>query len=614
MLIVSIAGLVLVILSITLASAILEGRLARNAIEEASRLKGFAESSSEGLAFLSAGSIVDANERFWSMAGYDPSCPPSGLAIFDLLAAPSIRVLLKRDVADFVETELCTTDGAGLPVEVALCRTQVRGKPQDLIIIRDVSSRKAAAARFAHLASHDPLTGAVNRYAFNDTLDHAIATAAQGADPVAVLLIAVDRTDDIHARYGHEAGDAILIEVTSRIRDCMRETDVLARLSDDQFAVIQIGDGQPRQSAGMADRMLASLGEGFIVEGRERLLDARIGIALYPGDASSRSDLYRCASLALQRAKAAEVAGYRFFEAAIDQLLIARRELESDLRGAIEAGQLHLHYQPLACSVTGKVVGFEALLRWQHPVHGNIPPDSFIPMAEEIGAIVSIGRWVLQEACAEAVRWAEPLRIAVNLSPVQFAAGDLVATVERVLIATGLSPARLDLEITEGVLINDLDNVLPILSAVKSLGVGISMDDFGTGYSSLAYFWKFPFDKVKIDRAFVGDMIDHPKAMAIVKMVIGLGKSLGLTTVAEGVETRAQAEALQALGCDQLQGYLVGRPAPSSHFRPSAAGRNVEDFTCSSVCHKCPAGHSQLAAHNDLMPTETPGRSSLAGM
>ena len=326
------------------------------------------------------------------------------------------------------------------------------------------------------------------------------------------------------------------------------------------------GGIQPAHAGLLSERIAAVIGEPVEINGQSVRISASVGVAVFPADADSPTDLIKNADMALYRAKAEGRGLTRFYEAAMDEALRQRRQLETDLRIAVGNADLAVHYQPLADLESGTILGFEALLRWNHPQLGPISPDVFIRLAEESGLILKLGEWVLREACREAARWTPPLKLAVNLSPLQFMHDDLVGSVERVLEETGLDPSRLDLEVTEGLLIKDAGGALAILERLKALGVQISMDDFGTGYSSLSYFRMFPFDKVKIDRSFVADMIANPQARAIIRSVIGLGRGLGVPVVAEGVETPEQLDALRDEGCDQVQGYLISRPNPIGHF------------------------------------------------
>jgi predicted signal transduction protein with EAL and GGDEF domain len=355
----------------------------------------------------------------------------------------------------------------------------------------------------------------------------------------------------------------------------VRGNELVARLGGDEFAIVQQGGGQPASAGLLCERLAAALEEPFAIGEQSVSISASVGVAIFPTDAGGAADLIKNADMALYRAKSEGRGLARFYEAAMDEALRQRRQLEADLRLAIEKEELNVHYQPLAQLETGTVIGFEALLRWNHPELGAIGPDVFIRLAEESGLIIRLGEWVLREACAEAARWNPPLKLSVNLSPLQFTQDDLVGSVRRVLDETGLDPARLDLEITEGLLIKDAGGALATLERLKALGVEISMDDFGTGYSSLSYFRMFPFDKVKIDRSFIRDMVESPQARAIVRSVIGLSHGLGMPVVAEGVETAEQLALLRGKGCDQVQGYLISRPNPIGHFERVVVDRGA---------------------------------------
>ncbi|SFS02565.1 bifunctional diguanylate cyclase/phosphodiesterase [Sphingomonas jatrophae] len=561
---IAIGSLVVLILGLATVSVLTEARLVRNAAEEAERLKRFTESGMEGLAILDRGRIVDANRIFWGMLGVDPTFPPTGLELAAIMPGAPAR----PDEADgplFREAELLRPDGGRLSVDVARRLDRTRGQRRDMVVLRDISERKAAAARIAHLAAHDPLTGAANRLAFSQVLDETILRSSIDA-PVAMLCLDLDRFKSVNDIYGHPAGDTLLVEATRRVRACLGADEILARLGGDEFVILQPPGDQPSSAGLLAERVCRTLAEPFEIGAHRIQIGASVGIALHPIDADSAEELHRKADVALYRAKAEARGTARFFDAEMDEQLLRRHRMEAELRGAAQAGELHLHYQPLASTHAGEIVGFEALLRWRSPTFGDVPPAAFIPLAEESGAIVDIGEWVLREACREAASWVRPLKIAVNLSPLQFACGDLVDTVERVLAETGLEAHRLDLEITEGVLIKDADRALDVLTRLKGLGASIAMDDFGTGYSSLSYFRTFPFDKVKIDQSFIRDMATSPQAMAIVRAVIGLGKTLDMAVLAEGVETLGQMDMLQHEGCALMQGYAISRPAPIAAF------------------------------------------------
>ncbi|HLL31878.1 MAG TPA: EAL domain-containing protein, partial [Allosphingosinicella sp.] len=464
------------------------------------------------------------------------------------------------------ECRLLRADGESREVELLLRPLAWRGAELRILAVRDISERKEAAERIAHLAFHDSLTGLPNRSVFGDHLAGTVARADESADHVAVLCVDLDGFKAVNDIYGHPAGDALLVAAAQRLRAAVRGHELVARLGGDEFAVVQAGGQQPDHAGLLAQRVLEALAEPFALGQDTVRISASVGVALFPADAADPETLIKNADMALYRAKAEGRGTARFYEAAMDEALRRRRQLESDLRQAIGRGELCVHYQPLADLGSGTILGFEALLRWTHGQLGEIGPAAFIPLAEESGLILKLGQWVLREACAEAARWTPPLKLSVNLSPAQFTQGDLAAEVEAVLAETGLDPSRLELEITEGLLIKDSGKAILILERLKALGVQISMDDFGTGYSSLSYFRMFPFDKVKIDQSFIRDMIDNPQARAIIRSVIGLGRGLGMPVVAEGVETEAQLEALRAEGCDQVQGYWISRPGPIANF------------------------------------------------
>ena len=345
----------------------------------------------------------------------------------------------------------------------------------------------------------------------------------------------------------------------------MREHDTVARLSGDEFAIIQLGAAAVDDVSVLAERLVDTMALPFELNGQQMVIGTSIGIAIFPGDADCGEDLVRAADTALYRAKGAGRGTYRFFEADMDARLQERRVLERDLRQALTLGQFELHYQPLvSCGAdTDDVLGFEALVRWRHPERGLVSPVEFIPVAEECGLIMPLGEWVMRTACAQAATWQNGKKIAVNLSPIQFRHADLAKHILTILAQTGLSPGRLELEITEGVLIEETERTLATLGTLKAAGVSVSLDDFGTGYSSLSYLQRFAFDKIKIDRSFIWEMERNPDSMAIVRSVIALGRSLRITVIAEGVETPTQLALLQEEHCDQVQGFLLGRPLPA---------------------------------------------------
>ena len=430
-------------------------------------------------------------------------------------------------------------------------------------IASDVTAQVAAERRARYLALYDPLTDLPNRVLLRQRLDDALAGLRRRDGMVAVFLLDLDRFKSINDTFGHAAGDRLIGSCSERLRACMRETDTLARIGGDEFALIQLGVEEPAQAQALCRRLLAALVEPFDLDGHEVIVTASIGVALAPIDAEEPARLLQHADVALYRAKDEGRNTFRFFEPEMDRRLRERRALECDLRAALARGQIEVHYQLQVDLRSQEPVGVEALARWHHPERGWVPPQEFISVAEETGLILPLGERVLRMACAQMVAWPQ-LRLSVNLSPVQFRHGDLVGLVGSALAESGLEPARLELEITEGVLLSDTVGALDTLISLRELGVRIAMDDFGTGYSSLGYLQKFTFDTIKIDRSFVGAIERRTEAEAIVRAVVGLGHSLGIRTCAEGVETAAQFAFLEGEGCDEVQGYYFSRPVAAA--------------------------------------------------
>lgn len=446
------------------------------------------------------------------------------------------------------------------------------GNPQYLLlVIQDVTEQKEAEARIAHLAQHDPLTDLPNRAAFNLRLAQTLENCEVTGQKLAVMCINLDRFKDINDVFGHAIGDDLLRAVAKRL-PTVADGAFLARMGGDEFAFI-VADGKlPSSADWLAECLLASASEPFEVRDQSLHVGMSIGIAMYPGDGTDQTSLLANADAALYRAKAEGRSSIRFFKADMDQQLRERRALNHDLGSALERNELVLYYQPLT-QIDGEIIGFEALLRWQHPTLGLIPPGTFIPMAEETGLIIPMGEWVLREACREAASWPKPLRISVNLSPAQFNQGDLVGMVHSVLLETGLPAERLEIEITESLLADE--RALSLARRLKAFGVHIVMDDFGTGYSSLQTLQTFPFDKLKIDRSFISGVDTNVQSATIVRAVIGLCRGLGVPVLAEGVETQAQLDFLAAEACDEVQGYFFGRPQPIAVYATIVNGEHT---------------------------------------
>ncbi|MEI8277390.1 MAG: bifunctional diguanylate cyclase/phosphodiesterase, partial [Hyphomicrobiales bacterium] len=399
---------------------------------------------------------------------------------------------------------------------------------------------------------------------FNECIDATIDLAAVANESFGVLCIDLDRFKAVNDVFGHGIGDSLLREVAGRLEQVCQGAFV-ARVGGDEFIVITPTAQQPQAAEALAERLAAAFETDITIDSHQMRVGLTIGVAIYPQDGADATALVANADAALFRAKSEARGSIRFFELAMDQQLREKRALQQDLRKAVEQNELALHYMPQA-DMDGRITGFEALARWHHPRHGLVPPDVFIPLAEESGIIGALGEWVLRTACHEAASWPNKLHIAVNLSPVQFQHGDLPSLVHQVLLDTGLSPARLELEITEGVLIGDFTGAVAMLRRLKNMGVRVAMDDFGTGYSSLSYLQSFPFDKIKIDRAFVANLSHSQQSATIIRAVIALSRGLAMPVVAEGVETEAQRAFLAAEGCDAIQGYLVGRPMPIEDY------------------------------------------------
>jgi diguanylate cyclase (GGDEF)-like protein/PAS domain S-box-containing protein len=448
-----------------------------------------------------------------------------------------------------------------------------QGAPEYIVtLIDDITDRRMTERRIAHMAHSDPLTDLPNRAAFNEHLALTLKRAQAEKGSFAILCMDLDGFKGINDIYGHAVGDTLLCQISDRLRE-FADGCFVARLGGDEFTLIATNLDQATLSY-MTERLRAAFVKDFDVGDRRLPQALSIGVAVYPADGADAKTLMNNADAALYRAKAQGPGSIEFFKAEMATRLRERAALQADLKAAIERNELRLHYQPQV-KMTGEVKGFEALARWQCPKRGMVPPSEFIPLAEESSLILLLGEWVLREACREAASWKQPLTIAINVSPVQFRHGDLPRLVHSILLETGLPANRLELEITEGVLIDDFSRAVSILRRLKSLGVHIALDDFGKGYSSLSYLQKFPFDKIKIDRSFISDIGTNRQSIAIVHAVIGLGRSLDIPILAEGVETKAQFDFLAKEGCNEVQGYLTGKPLAISEYA-EVIGRKPE--------------------------------------
>ncbi|MGF7148697.1 diguanylate cyclase (GGDEF)-like protein [Sphingomonas zeicaulis] len=441
----------------------------------------------------------------------------------------------------------------------------------------DQQTRNDALAEMRHMAMSDALTGLPNRVAFHAALVRQIGIAAANGQRVGLCAIDLDRFKEINDLHGHKAGDDVLMVVAERLRHATRADDVVARLGGDEFvAIVRCNDRS--QIVAFADRIDATLRAPMRFGQFDARLGASIGVAVYPDDGLQEDVLSNNADLAMYRAKCEGIGAPCYYDGMLDEAIRERRELANDLRKAIDENQLEVHYQVQASVADRAITGYEALLRWMHPQRGMIPPSTFIPVAEENGLILSLGEWVLQRACSDAMEWDHPSKVAVNVSALQLAHAELPQIFQRILADTGLPAERLEIELTESAIMADRDRALKVLGQIKALGVGVALDDFGTGYSSLETLRAFPFDKIKLDRFFTSELAVSPQATAIVRAVLALGRSLAIPVLAEGIETREQLEVLVREGCDEVQGFLFGRPRPMP-----VAGLEIESGTLSDA-------------------------------
>ncbi len=558
------------------AALVLDIRARRAAELERERiaLQSFADAAVEGLLICRGERIVGANDSFGALIDRDPS-GLFGLSLVEVLPDAARRLAERGEPtveAIVFETELSLATGATVPVEVVMRPLAYGRQPHRAVAVRDLRARRMAENEIRFLAHHDALTGLANRASFARRLEQDLRHPEAARRAFAVLSLDLDGFKQINDLFGHAAGDMLLRTVARRVSGLLDETQFMARLGGDEFAILTPCDHQ-----GAVGELAKRIQEALMQARIESLpaITASFGIALYPDDATDPMQLLNCADTALYRAKAEGRGTHRFFEASMNALVRERRLMEHDLHQAVAHGEMRLVYQPQHQLATRALIGFEVLLRWQHPVRGAVSPADFIPIAEECGAILTIGAWVLSQACREAAGWTNPLSIAVNVSAVQILAPHFIQSVDDILRETGLAPERLEIEITETALIRDPERAASTLRDLKALGVRLAMDDFGTGYSSLSNLRSYPFDKIKIDRSFIQAVDSNSQAAAIVRSVLGLGRGLGLQVLAEGVETEGELRFLHGERCHAAQGFLMGRPAPietfAAHLHPSEA-------------------------------------------
>jgi diguanylate cyclase (GGDEF)-like protein/PAS domain S-box-containing protein len=567
-----IAAVAVLILGMCLVAALSDRRSKDILRKQKVLLDAALDTMSQGLCMFDAeGRILLCNERYTKLAGMSATAL-TGRSLLDVLR-------YRQKIGDFIgdpsesfhsrmadarkgrasEKIVETNSGRALRV----IDQPMKGGGW-VATFEDITDWRRAQARIAHMAGHDALTDLPNRTLFHQQLQQALKRIRRDQQ-VAVLCLDLDHFKDVNDTLGHPLGDELLKAVARRLSDCVRDGDTVARLGGDEFAIVQVSTELDSPGAtALAARLVEKIGAPYEIQGHQIIIGTSIGISLAPYDGSDPDQLLKNADMALYKAKSDGRGAYRFFEDAMDARAKARRLLELDLRAALSRNELELYYQPITDVMSGAITAFEALIRWNHPARGLISPIEFIPLAEETGLIVPIGDWVLARACREAASWSGQTRVAVNLSAVQFKNRNLINSVLSALSDAGLAPSRLELEITESVLLRDSDTTLATLHKLRGHGIRISMDDFGTGYSSLSYLRSFPFDKIKIDKSFVQGLATESESIAIIRAVTGLGKSLGISTTAEGVETAEQLAILKSEGCTEIQGYLVSAPRPSA--------------------------------------------------
>ena len=559
------------ILGISLVAAMLDRRSSSELHQQKVLLDSAIGNMSQGLCMFDAeGRILLFNERYSEMMDRT-DIPLQGRMLIDVLQDQKSNGKWDGDPDEFFNMVLAAAK-AGETLTRVVTRNgrsiRVVDQPKKgggwVATFEDITEWQQVQEQISHMARHDALTNLPNRTLFREQLEKALRLAKR-SDQLAVFCLDLDHFKEINDTLGHPVGDALLKEVARRLGECVTEHDTVARLGGDEFAVVQFcSDCDPSAVALLASHIVEKIGEPYDIGGHQLVVGVSIGISLAPEDGKNPDELLKKADLALYRAKADGRGTYRFFETGMDARAQARRILELDLRAALQRHEFEVYYQPIRDVASDEVVAFEALVRWNHSLRGLISPVNFIPLAEETGLIVRLGDWVLRQACMDAAGWPQDVDVAVNLSPVQFKNPNLVSSVKAALAASGLAPNRLELEITESVLLQNSETTLAVLHELRAFGVRISLDDFGTGYSSLSYLRSFPFDKIKIDRSFVSELATRDDSMAIVRAVTGLGKSLGIVTTAEGVETEAQFELLRREGCTQAQGYLFSQPRPAA--------------------------------------------------
>jgi diguanylate cyclase (GGDEF)-like protein/PAS domain S-box-containing protein len=584
LLVFTVAILALILLGFSLSHAFLDKDGLRMKRLETARLQSLADAALEGIVVMDMGGhIVTANQSFIDLSGkkmMELRGHPLRRYFRQFTGDDNISALAETGI-HLEEAMLLQALGDEVPTEIFFRHAVVSGEPQLVAVVRDLREKRAAEQQISYLSNYDVLTGLANRQLMMDRLLRAVPAAIANDSKIALHYIDVDGFKELNTTIGQEGGDHLLRVFAARIQHCVKEIDTVARIGADQFCVIQESISRAENADILVEDMIRRLEQPFVVSGREAFVSVSVGIAVAPDDTEDASSILSRAEIAMKQAKTVVGNSYRFYEEALDQTQLLRRQLKRDLVGAIERGEMKMVFQPQFDVRSGDATGFEALVRWTHPERGPIGPAEFIPLAEESGQILELGAWIIEESVREAAGWKNPLKVAINVSPVQFQQETLPTLIESQILQYGLNPARLEIEITEGVLINDIDHALSVLGRLRMQGIKLAMDDFGTGYSSLSYLQRFPFDKLKIDQSFVRKMLKDEQSHGIVRGMIGLAHGLNIPILAEGVETDSEFAMLRVEGCDEIQGYFLGKPKDISEYRdlvntvPKATNKNT---------------------------------------
>jgi diguanylate cyclase (GGDEF)-like protein len=561
--------------------------------EETLRVRNFQfdtaiNNMSQGLCFFDSDHrLIVCNDRFVEMYDIAPECVSPGMSLIEIVdlrfEAGSFPAMTRDEYLHWRTNVAVSNEAKDSIVELMNGRTfKIRHRPMPgggwVATHEDITEQRQSEVKIEYMAHHDALTDLANRVLLNDRLEYVLDRIQRG-EMVAVHHLDLDQFKAVNDTFGHPCGDKLLRIVAERLRSLVGEADTIARMGGDEFVIVQATIADPADATSLAQAVIDALSEPYdIIDGQQAVIGVSIGISVGPGDGSTPDKLLRNADLALYRAKSDGRGTFRFFEPVMDLQMQTRRIMEQDLRKALPAGEFELHYQPVVNLASKEISGFEALIRWNHPSKGMISPADFIPLAEEIGFIVPMGEWVIRQACATAAQWPGDLHVAVNISAIQFRSPGLMQVIVSALAASGLAPTRLEIEITESVLLHNKEATLAVLHQLRALGIRIAMDDFGTGYSSLTYLQSFPFDKIKIDRSFVKNITENSSSLNIVRAVAALANGMGMTATAEGVETAEQLHSIASEGCTEMQGFLFSRPLPAAEIeRQFLSGRGPRE-------------------------------------